>query len=89
MINQHPVLLVAAVDSSEGLPPVIRRCFSHEMKMGPLNEEQRSQLLSESFQHISDLLPDVCCHFVPFFISHVHLVKVGRYPSICLQFDDW
>lgn len=57
MINQHPVLLVAATDNSEGLPPIIRRCFSHEIKMGPLNEEQRSQLLSQSFQHISDLLP--------------------------------
>lgn len=57
MINQHPVLLVAAADNSEGLPPIIRRCFSHEIKMGPLNEEQRSQLLSQSFQHISDLLP--------------------------------
>ncbi|KAH6821775.1 peroxin 6 [Perilla frutescens var. hirtella] len=58
MINRHPVLLVAAADDSEGLPPIIRRCFSHEIKMGPLNEEQRSQLLSQSFQHISDLLPD-------------------------------
>lgn len=58
MINQHPVLLVAAADSPEGLPPIIRRCFSHEIKMGPLNEERRSQLLSQSFQHISDLLPD-------------------------------
>ncbi|XP_057805197.1 peroxisomal ATPase PEX6 [Salvia miltiorrhiza] len=58
MINQHPVLLVAAADSSEGLPPIIRRCFSHEIKMGTLNEEQRSQLLSQYFEHISDLLPD-------------------------------
>ncbi|XP_047972026.1 peroxisome biogenesis protein 6 isoform X3 [Salvia hispanica] len=57
-INQHPVLLVATVDSSEGLPPIIRRCFSHEIKMGTLSEEQRLQLLSQSFQHISDLLPD-------------------------------
>ncbi|XP_041999506.1 peroxisome biogenesis protein 6-like isoform X2 [Salvia splendens] len=57
-INQHPVLLVATVDSSEGLPPIIRRCFSHEIKIGTLSEEQRSQLLSQSFQHISDLLPD-------------------------------
>ncbi|KAI3449524.1 hypothetical protein Pfo_006189 [Paulownia fortunei] len=58
MINHHPVLLVAAADSSEGLPPTIRRCFSHEIKMGPLNEEQRFQLLSQSFQHVSELLPD-------------------------------
>ncbi|KAL8548573.1 hypothetical protein ACS0TY_007751 [Phlomoides rotata] len=58
MTNQHPVLLVAAADNSEGLPPTIRRCFSHEIKVGPLNEEQRSQLLSHSFQHVSELLPD-------------------------------
>ncbi|KAL0371415.1 UNVERIFIED_CONTAM: Peroxisome biogenesis protein 6 [Sesamum angustifolium] len=58
MINQHPVLLVAAADSTEGLPPTIRRCFSHEIKVGPLTEEQRFQLLSQSFQHISELLPN-------------------------------
>ncbi|GFQ07914.1 peroxisome biogenesis protein 6, partial [Phtheirospermum japonicum] len=58
-INQHPVLLVAAADNSEGLPPTIRRCFTHEIKMGALNEEQRSQLLSQSFQHVSELLPNV------------------------------
>ncbi|KAG8389450.1 hypothetical protein BUALT_Bualt02G0230700 [Buddleja alternifolia] len=55
-INPHPVLLVAAADSSEGLPPTIRRCFSHEIKMGPLTEEQRLQLLSQSLQHVSELL---------------------------------
>ncbi|KAK6115023.1 hypothetical protein DH2020_007292 [Rehmannia glutinosa] len=59
MINQHPVLLVAAADNSEGLPPTIRRCFTHEIKMGALNEEQRLQLLSQSFQHVSELLPNV------------------------------
>lgn len=59
MTNQHPVLLIAAADNSEGLPPNIRRCFSHEIKVGPLDEEQRSQLLSHSFQHVSELLPDV------------------------------
>ncbi|KAL0459632.1 UNVERIFIED_CONTAM: Peroxisome biogenesis protein 6 [Sesamum latifolium] len=58
IINQHPVLLVAAADSSEGLPPTIRRCFSHEIKVGPLTEEQRFQLLSQSFQHVSELLPN-------------------------------
>ncbi|KAL7151206.1 hypothetical protein ABFS83_04G016200 [Erythranthe nasuta] len=58
MINQHPVLLIAAAESSEGLPPTIRRCFSHEVKIGPLSEDQRFQLLSESFQHASELLPN-------------------------------
>ncbi|CAI9767880.1 unnamed protein product [Fraxinus pennsylvanica] len=54
-INRHPVLLVAAADSSEGLPPTVRRCFSHEISMGPLTEEQRIQLLSQSFQTVSEL----------------------------------
>ncbi|KAL6516016.1 peroxisomal assembly protein [Orobanche gracilis] len=40
-IDQHPILLVAAADNSEGLPPTIRRCFTHEIKMEALNEEQR------------------------------------------------
>ncbi|KAL6575097.1 hypothetical protein OROMI_012382 [Orobanche minor] len=58
-IHQHPILLVAAADNLEGLPPTIRRCFTHEIKMEALNEEQRSQLLSQSFQHVSDLLPNI------------------------------
>lgn len=58
-ICRHPVLLVAAVDSSEGLPPTIRRCFSHEVSMGPLTEEQRVQMLSQSLQRVSELLPNV------------------------------
>ncbi|PON96624.1 Spastin [Trema orientale] len=58
MIQRHPVLLVAAADGSEGLPPTIRRCFSHEISMGPLTEEQRVTLLSQSLQRVSKLLPD-------------------------------
>lgn len=58
-INTHPVLLVAAADNSEGLPPTIRRCFSHEMKMGPLTEEQRIEMLSQSLQRIPELLLNV------------------------------
>ncbi|KAL2556705.1 Peroxisome biogenesis protein 6 [Forsythia ovata] len=57
-INKHPVLLVAAADSSEGLPPTIRRCFSHEVSMGPLTEEQRIQMLSQYFQSVSELFPN-------------------------------
>ncbi|XP_060174777.1 peroxisomal ATPase PEX6 isoform X1 [Lycium barbarum] len=57
-VNRHPVLLVAAADSPEGLPPTIRRCFSHEIKMDPLNEAQRKEMLSQSFQHVSELLPN-------------------------------
>ncbi|XP_024966559.1 peroxisome biogenesis protein 6 [Cynara cardunculus var. scolymus] len=57
-MNTHPLLLVAVADNSEGLPPSIRRCFSHEVKMGPLTEEQRVEMLSQSLQHIPELLPD-------------------------------
>ncbi|KAL1832909.1 hypothetical protein ACET3Z_002560 [Daucus carota] len=56
--SRHPVLLIAAADSSEGLPPTIRRCFSHEVSMGPLTEEQRLEMISESLGSISELLPD-------------------------------
>lgn len=59
-INTHPVLLVAAADNSEGLPPTIRRCFSHEIKMGPLTEDQRVKMLSQSLHLIPELLPDTC-----------------------------
>ena len=59
VINTHPVLLIAAAGNSEGLPPTIRRCFSHEVKMGPLTEEQRVEMLSQSLQRIPELLPDV------------------------------
>ncbi|PWA43544.1 peroxin 6 [Artemisia annua] len=58
VINTHPVLLIAAAGNSEGLPPTIRRCFSHEVKMGPLTEEQRVEMLSQSLQRIPELLPD-------------------------------
>ncbi|KAA8543139.1 hypothetical protein F0562_021366 [Nyssa sinensis] len=57
-ISRHPVLLVAAADSSEGLPPTIRRCFSHEISMGPLTEEQRVEMLYQSLQCVSELLPN-------------------------------
>ena len=58
-MGRHQVLLVAAADSSEGLPPAIRRCFSHEVSMGPLTEEQRAEMLSQSLQGVSELLSDV------------------------------
>ncbi|GMJ01088.1 peroxin 6 [Hibiscus trionum] len=57
-VGRHQVLLVAAADSSEGLPPAIRRCFSHEIKMGPLTEEQRAEMLSQLLQGVSELLSD-------------------------------
>ncbi|XP_028762312.1 peroxisome biogenesis protein 6 isoform X2 [Neltuma alba] len=48
----HQILLIAAAASSEGLPSTIRRCFSHEIKMGPLTEEQRAEMLSQSLQSV-------------------------------------
>ncbi|KAB1203639.1 Peroxisome biogenesis protein 6 [Morella rubra] len=58
-MSRHQVLLVAAADSSEGLPPTLRRCFSHEIGMGPLTEEQRIEMLSQLLQSVSKLLPNV------------------------------
>lgn len=54
-IHRQQVLLVAAADSSEGLPPTIRRCFSHEISMGPLTEKQRVEMLSQLLQRVSEL----------------------------------
>ncbi|KAH7425798.1 hypothetical protein KP509_11G072000 [Ceratopteris richardii] len=39
------VLVVAAAESTEGLPPLLRRCFTHEFKLQPPDEEQRAELL--------------------------------------------
>lgn len=69
-IGRHQVLLIAAADSSEGLPPTIRRCFSHEISMGPLTEEQRVKMVSQSLQKASEFLSNVCgrvfCFIIPF-----------------------
>jgi len=58
-LSRHPVLLVAAADSSEGLQPPIRRCFSHEVAMGPLTEAQRADLLSYALKGVSKLHHEV------------------------------
>lgn len=55
-LSRHTVLLIAAAEGFEGLPPSIRRCFSHEIRMGPLTEEQRAEILSQSLQSVSQLL---------------------------------
>ncbi|XP_026408270.1 peroxisome biogenesis protein 6-like [Papaver somniferum] len=52
-ITGRRVLLVAIADTSEGLPTSIRRCFSHELNMGPLSEEQRVEMLTQSLQSVS------------------------------------
>ncbi|OAY74954.1 Peroxisome biogenesis protein 6 [Ananas comosus] len=56
-VSRHRVILIAAADSSEGLQPPIRRCFSHEVSMTSLSEEQRSSMISETlrgFSKVSD-----------------------------------
>ncbi|KAM7255147.1 hypothetical protein ACFE04_020388 [Oxalis oulophora] len=53
--TKHKVLLVAAVDSAEGLAPPIRQCFEHELSMGPFTEEQRTQILSHLLQAVSEI----------------------------------
>ncbi|OVA04848.1 AAA+ ATPase domain [Macleaya cordata] len=55
----HRVLLVAVADNSEGLPASIRRCFSHEISMGPLSGEQRVEMLSQSLQNVSVGMADI------------------------------
>lgn len=56
---RHSLLLVAAAESCEGLPTSIRRCFSHELKMGPLTEEQRVEILSQCLHGAPELLSGV------------------------------
>lgn len=63
----HNVLLVVAAEKSEGLPPSIRRCFSHEVKIGPLTEEKRAEMISQCLQGVSELLSDVCEMFDLFY----------------------
>ncbi|KAJ8898828.1 hypothetical protein K2173_007253 [Erythroxylum novogranatense] len=58
-ITRHQVLLVAAAQSTEGIPPTVRRCFSHEIGMSALTEEQRFQMLSQTLQNGSELLSNI------------------------------
>ncbi|KAK1307677.1 Peroxisome biogenesis protein 6 [Acorus calamus] len=51
-MNCHQILLIATADSPEGLPLSIRRCFSHEISMKPLNETQRDEMMSESLHSV-------------------------------------
>ncbi|KAG2260458.1 hypothetical protein Bca52824_079752 [Brassica carinata] len=60
----HQVLLIASAESTEGLSSTIRRCFSHEIRMGSLNDEQRSEMLSRSLQDVSELLNTSSDEFV-------------------------
>ncbi|KAL0800659.1 hypothetical protein Bca101_055834 [Brassica carinata] len=64
------VLLIASAESTEGLSPTIRRCFSHEIRMGSLNDEQRSEMLSQSLQGVSQLLNTSSDEFVKELVGH-------------------
>ncbi|XP_021837642.2 peroxisomal ATPase PEX6 isoform X3 [Spinacia oleracea] len=57
-IRRPQVLLIAATESTEGLPPAIRRCFSHELNLEPLTEEDRAQILTKSLQSIPEISAD-------------------------------
>lgn len=83
-VNGHPVLLIAAADSPEGLPPTIRRCFSHEISMDPLSEEQRKEMLSQSLQHVSELLPNVGKYDVSFLVCDI-LIFTTMYNTLVLM----
>ncbi|MCO5581336.1 hypothetical protein L7F22_035217 [Adiantum nelumboides] len=51
------VLVVAAAESTEGMPPLLRRCFTHEFKLQPPDEQQRSQVLHQDL-HSSNQCTD-------------------------------
>ncbi|KAB2616220.1 peroxisome biogenesis protein 6 [Pyrus ussuriensis x Pyrus communis] len=58
--KRRRVLLIAAADSSQGLPPTIRCCFSHEISMGPLTEEQRTgseEFIKDIVEQTSGFMP--------------------------------
>lgn len=78
-LSRHTVLLIAAAEGFEGLPPSIRRCFSHEIRMGPLTEEQRADILSQALQSVSQLLNNVGKEICPSLLFFLF------FASICLS----
>lgn len=77
------MLFVAAADRSEGLPSNIRRIFTHEISMGPLTEEQRTQMLSQSLQPVAQLFPNVS-HF---YVSHLPPYFCNAMFTTCISTD--
>ncbi|XP_021740626.1 peroxisome biogenesis protein 6-like isoform X2 [Chenopodium quinoa] len=57
-IRRPQVLLIAVTESTEGLPPTVRRCFSHELNLEPLTEEERAKMLTKSLQSIPEISAD-------------------------------
>lgn len=45
------VLLLAAVEHADALPPDVRRCFTHEIEVLPPDEPTRAALLKEALGH--------------------------------------
>ncbi|XP_073526287.1 uncharacterized protein [Phyllobates terribilis] len=44
--NRGYVYLIATTDKGKDLPVEMRRCFTHEMNIGPLTEEHRKRMIS-------------------------------------------
>ncbi|KAL8167782.1 hypothetical protein V2J09_009281 [Rumex salicifolius] len=44
--NRGYVFLIATTDKAKGLPVEMRRCFTHDISIGPLTEEQRKRMIS-------------------------------------------
>ncbi|KAK9733644.1 hypothetical protein RND81_04G081200 [Saponaria officinalis] len=53
LVRRSRVFLVAAIENTEGLPLAIRRCFTHELSLSPLSDEERAEVINESLQSIS------------------------------------
>lgn len=51
-VSRQRVLLVASGDTVENLQPAIRRCFSHEIRMDSLSEEQRFAMLFQELKGV-------------------------------------
>lgn len=53
--RRNQVFLIAATESTEGLPHAVRRCFSHELSLTPISEEERAQMLAQCLQNIPEI----------------------------------
>ncbi|KAH9620462.1 hypothetical protein KSS87_012247 [Heliosperma pusillum] len=70
LARRSRVFLVAATENTEGLPLAIRRCFTHELSLSPLSEEERAEVINESLQSISQFSAnDELEHFVKDIVS--------------------
>ena len=42
---RHPVVIIACVESTEDVPPSLRRCFTHELQLEAPDATARKRLL--------------------------------------------